>query len=700
MNARQDSFRGSGGPTKPIVRKQNAVLAFRRFNTSVSAYHHFDWKSRSRASEGISMTRLLVSCRPGLLAVLTLVFLFGFSSTLNAQDADLSIVKSASSATAAPDTDVQYDISVSNFSGTASTPTNTLTDNVPAGMTFVSETHPAGWSCTSPAVGSGGTITCTSTDAIGDESSILFSFVFHVNANVTNGTSITNTATISHAGMDPNSENDSSSATITVGVGGGSTPPAPHEVLISEFRLSGPGGNSDEYIEFYCNRDSDCDLSGMSLRSYDPSIQGDFSITFPGQTIIPARQFLLIADLTQYSLMSYATPDIDVHNPEIPDFFIDNQGIQLVSAEDGVVIDSVGFIGGGNEEQYIEGTGLQPSGGITPARPADQYAYVRKRASANGLPQDTNNNADDFVLVSVTGNLHPGISTPPVLGAPGPKSLSSPKSYNNVQLTGSLVEPDVDAHVSPNRVRVGVGDTGTLSIRRTITNNTNQTFDYVRFRVIDIPTLNSPNPGSRAELRLITSGDAETFVNSQTRQVIIRGTVLEYDAGTEPVQPNGGGLNSSVRANLPEPGRAGGSADFALALPAGSLVEPGNTLDVQFLLNVVKAGDYRFYVFVEARSFAVESPPPAAPRQFINLKRAPKAIAPGSKKPKPNSLFPAKSTNGPGVNSSMRPIINFRMSSTPVTKKRQKRKRVRRHSSAALRAQAEAKRRSQTPVQN
>ena len=643
------------------------------------------------------MNRLLVFCwRRGLLAALALVFLFSFSSTLNAQNADLSIVKSAGSATAAANTDVQYDISVSNFSGTTSTPTNTLSDTVPAGMTFVSETHPAGWSCTSPAVGSGGTITCTSSDPIADESSVLFNFVFHVNAGEVNGTVITNTATISHAGMDPNSENNSSSASITVGAGA-PEPLGIHDVLISEFRLSGPGGDSDEYIELYCNRDTDCDIGGASIRAFDPNV-GDFSITFPFQTTIPARQFLLLADTTQYSLSGYATPDFDVHDPMIADFFFDNEGIQLIGNGEPIVIDSVGFIGGGNDSAYIEGTGLQRATG---PRPAEQYAYVRRRET--GPLVDTDNNAADFVLVSVTGTAHPGITAPPVLGAPGPQSLNSPKSYKNAQITGSLVEPAVDAHIAPNRLRVGVGDTGTLSIRRTITNNTSQTFDYVRFRVIDIPTLHSPNPGGRAELRLVTSGDAETFVNSQTRQVIIRGTILEYDSGTQPVQPNGGGLNSSVRANLPEPGLAGHPNDVSLALPAGSLVEPGNTLDVQFLLNVAKAGDYRFYVFVEARTFNVPlAPAPGAsgPRQLINLKRAAKAIAPGSKKPKPNSLFPAKSTNGPVVNSSARPVVNLPIASTPVTKRREKRKKVRRRSSAALRAEAEAKRRNQTPAQN
>jgi hypothetical protein len=364
-------------------------------------------------------------------------------------------------------------------------------------------------------------------------------------------------------------------------------PVGPGQVLISEFRLSGPGGNSDEFIEFYCNRDIDCDISDYVIQAFDPAV-GDFTFALRSGTVIPARQYLLIADTSQYSLPVYATPDIDVHDPMIPDFFIDNEGFQLRTpvAEEPLLIDSVGFIGGGNEDTYIEGTGLQRA---TSARPADQYAYVRKRTLVtDGLPQDTNNNADDFVLVSVTGTQHPGITAPPVLGAPGPQGLNSPLSYSNAQVTGSLVEPAASKDNSPNRVRTGSGDSGTLSIRRSVTNNTSDTFDYIGFRVIEIPTLNSPNTlGNQAELRLVTSGDAETFMNSEGRTVVIRGTILEFDPNSdqiEPQQPNGGGLNSTVHANLGN----------------GETIAPGETVDVQFLLNVEHAGLYRFFVYVEA----------------------------------------------------------------------------------------------------
>src|SRR2546423_13661114 len=91
----------------------------------------------------------------------------------------------------------------------------------------------------------------------------------------------------------------------------------PGQVLISEFRLSGPGGNSDEFIEFYCNRDIDCDISDYVIQAFDPAV-GDFTVALPSGTVIPARQYLLIADTSQYSLPDYATPDIDVHDPMIP----------------------------------------------------------------------------------------------------------------------------------------------------------------------------------------------------------------------------------------------------------------------------------------------------------------------------------------------------------------------------------------------
>jgi len=303
-------------------------------------------------------------------AVFALLFL-AFTASVFAQDADLGVTKNGP-ANASPGTDITYTIIVANPDVQDSTGPNTLTDPLPAGTTFVSEQHDPGWNCLTPAVGANGTITCTYDNPIAQEASFSFTFVVHIDSNVMVPSSITNTATISHAGADPNSQNNMSSATTAIG----NPPPPPvsvHDILISEFRLSGPGGDSDEFIEFYCNRDTNCDISGFSIRTYDPTLGGDFSASFPASSFIPARQYaLLISDIPQYSLSGYAVPDFIASDSGRPDFFIDNQGIQLIAGEEPfTVIDSVGFTGGGNQDQYVEGTGLQPA---TAARPVDGTA--------------------------------------------------------------------------------------------------------------------------------------------------------------------------------------------------------------------------------------------------------------------------------------------------------------------------------------
>ena len=298
---------------------------------------------------------------------------------------------------------------------------------------------------------------------------------------------------------------------------------------------------------------------------------------------------------------------------------------------------------------------------------------------------------------SVTAAAHPGITTPPILGAPGPKGLTSPVSYNSAQVTASLVQPSADAHASPNFVRTGSGNSGTVSIRRSFTNHTSQTFDYLSFRVIAITTKNSPNTlGNQSELRLVTSPDAETFENSQGRTVVIRGTVLEYDpiCGCQPAQPNGGGLNSTVSADLSE-----------------ASVNPGQTVDVQFLLNVLHAGLYRFYVFVEAgpiraaqfsdsvvvvsKSRTPAQPP--TPRKMINLKRGSRSVGSIGKRPKSGSPVPTKSFGVP-VEPAAAPLRVLIPSEVMISPKKRTRKlRLRRKSSAALRAKAEARNREGKP---
>ncbi|HEY3104423.1 MAG TPA: HYR domain-containing protein [Pyrinomonadaceae bacterium] len=98
-----------------------------------------------------------------------------------------------------------------------------LTDTVPSNTTFVAIAQTSGpsFSCTTPAVGGTGTITCSiATLAKGDVAT--FDLAYNVNAGTPNGTLITNNATISSDTAELVADDNSSTRSATVGgVGGG-----------------------------------------------------------------------------------------------------------------------------------------------------------------------------------------------------------------------------------------------------------------------------------------------------------------------------------------------------------------------------------------------------------------------------------------------------------------------------------------------
>jgi large repetitive protein len=136
------------------------------------------------------------------------------TATVNAL-ADLSVTKTAPG-TATAGSDVSFSIQVMN-NGLDAAATVSLTDPLPAGMTFVSETQNSGpaFSCSNPSAGTNGTITCTIASmpagSIAD-----FTFVANIPPQTPPGTTFNNTATVSTATFDPNDENNVSTGSTTV----------------------------------------------------------------------------------------------------------------------------------------------------------------------------------------------------------------------------------------------------------------------------------------------------------------------------------------------------------------------------------------------------------------------------------------------------------------------------------------------------
>lgn len=129
--------------------------------------------------------------------------------------ADLGVTDAASPDPVAAGANITYTQVVTN-NGPSAADTATLVQAVPTGTTFVSISAPAGWTCTTPGVGSTGNVVCSTLSMTGSTAAT-FSMVVKVTAGTTSGTVITDTATVSSSVSDPNSANNTASAATVVG---------------------------------------------------------------------------------------------------------------------------------------------------------------------------------------------------------------------------------------------------------------------------------------------------------------------------------------------------------------------------------------------------------------------------------------------------------------------------------------------------
>ncbi|HLA12987.1 MAG TPA: hypothetical protein VJ023_20565 [Pyrinomonadaceae bacterium] len=374
------------------------------------------------------------------------------------------------------------------------------------------------------------------------------------------------------------------------------------QLVIGEFRVRGPNGANDEFIEIFNNSGADHTVDALSGTGYGiAASDGTTRCSIPNGTVIPNRGHYLCVNSVGYSLASYpagngttATGDA-TYTTDIPD----NAGIALFNNNTGgasyVLANRLDAVGSTSEANtlYKEGTGYPT---LTPF--SINYSFYRDKCGKSGsittfgiCPAagnliDTNNNAANFVFVDTNGT---SAGAGQRLGAPGPENLSSPIQRNAV-LPATFLDSCVGGASPPNRVRDFTSDPannstfGTLDIRRTFTNNTGGNVTRLRFRVIDLTTF--PAPSGIADLRPRTSTAVVVTVDrppcgSGTSNVTVQGTTLEQP----PSQPNGGGFNSSLSAGT---------------VTLGTPIANGATIDVRFLLGIQQTGSFKIYVNMEA----------------------------------------------------------------------------------------------------
>ena len=371
-------------------------------------------------------------------------------------------------------------------------------------------------------------------------------------------------------------------------------------LVISEFRVRGPNGANDEFIEIFNGTGTDHTVAGGGTGYAIAASNGVARCVILNGTVIPNKGHWLCVNSVGYSLASYpagngttATGD-GTYTTDIPD----NAGIAIFNtsiAADFTLANRFDAVGSTSEANtlYKEGTGYSA---LTPF--SIDYSFYRDNCGKNGsittfgvcpsggLVQDNNNNATDFVFVDTNGT---SAGAGQRLGAPGPENLSSPIE-RNASVAANFLDPCVSGASPPNRVRDFTSDPannstfGTLDIRRSVQNNTGGNVTRLRFRVIDVTTF--PAPSGIADLRPRTSTAVVVTVDrppcgSGTSNVTVNGTTLEQP----PSQPNGGGFNSSMSAGT-----------VTLATPLAN----GASIDVRFLLGIQQTGSFKFFLNVEA----------------------------------------------------------------------------------------------------
>jgi len=157
-------------------------------------------------------------------------------------------------------------------------------------------------------------------------------------------------------------------------------------VVISEFRVRGPNGGSDEFVELYNPTALPVDISGWKLRGSNSSGSVSVRATVTSRVLPPGGFFLFTNAATGgYSgtvagNMTYGTG-------------ITDDGGVAISLPDGVTnVDQVGMSTG---SAFKEGTPLANLGSSNLNR-----AYARKTSPGGCPSQDTGNNATDFIVLT------------------------------------------------------------------------------------------------------------------------------------------------------------------------------------------------------------------------------------------------------------------------------------------------------------
>jgi hypothetical protein len=161
------------------------------------------------------------------------------------------------------------------------------------------------------------------------------------------------------------------------------------DVVISEFRVRGPNGAADEFVELYNLSASPVDIGGWLVRGSNSSSTIGTRATIPSGTILnPGCYYLVTNSSTSGGPYSGAVPGDLTFTTGITD----DGGIAITLPGGTTIVDQVGMSTG---SAYKEGTTLASLGSSNLNR-----GYERKPGGSAGSGLDTDDNSNDFQLIT------------------------------------------------------------------------------------------------------------------------------------------------------------------------------------------------------------------------------------------------------------------------------------------------------------
>jgi hypothetical protein len=159
-------------------------------------------------------------------------------------------------------------------------------------------------------------------------------------------------------------------------------------IVISEFRVRGPNGGSDEFIELYNLSSSPVNIGGWKINGSNNAGSTSTRVTITSGAILnPGCHYLVTNSSTSGGPYSGSVAGNQTYTTGITD----DGGIALLNASN-VIIDQVGMSAG---SAYKEGAVLASLGSSNLNR-----GYERKPGGTSGSTQDTDNNTSDFQLLT------------------------------------------------------------------------------------------------------------------------------------------------------------------------------------------------------------------------------------------------------------------------------------------------------------